>query len=526
MTIEIPAQRYSGSVGTTSFGSEEVKIEIGGDTAYPFYIFEGSIPNLPKIAMEVWDYDPSNEWPEAAKAPFKDVLASPAKWAKKCVESYGADIIVLQLKSIDPNGMNRDAKEAALVAKSVVDAVNVPVVIWGTANNAKDEEVLKRIAEICQSSMLALGPVEAGNHKGIGAAAMGYGHAVIASTPIDVNLAKQLNILLTNLGVPSNQIIIDPTTGGLGYGLEYSYSVMERIRMAALTQDDDKLQFPMINNVGNEVWKSKEAGLSSEAAPTLGDPEKRAVLMEVCTAVIFLMAGSNIVIMRHPESVRLVRSYISLMVNGGSALGIEGIKKQLAEAKIDLAGVSPKPDLGFNVKDKADAAKEHSVKKEASISNAKTQKAEAPPQSFQNEKKSSTVDVSEKDNAVNVQADIKKESETAAKIEAERMEKEEKENRLKMEEETKKAEAAAKAEAEHKEKEAARLQAEKEEAKRALAKKEQDDLEFIKENRASYMATSGVHIINPTTILRTVVGGEHLIETIVTKLDRIHRRVK
>ena len=359
MTIEIPAQRYSGSIGITSFGPEKAKIEIGGETAYPFHIFEGSMPNLPKIAMEVWDYDPSNEWPEAAKAPFKDVLSSPPEWAKKCVEDYGADAIVLQLKSIDPNGMNRDAEEAALVAKSVVDAVDVPVIIWGTANNTKkDEEVLGKIAEFCQNCTLALGPVEAGNHKGIGAAVMGYGHAVIASSPIDVNLAKQLNILLANLGVSPSHTLIDPTTGGLGYGLEYTYSVMERIRMAALTQDDDKLQIPIINDVGNEVWKSKEAGLSPEAAPAFGDPERRAILMEICTAVIYLMAGSDIVIMRHPESVRLVRSYISLMTDGGSALGLKGIDKQLAEVKVDLASISPSPDLDFSAKDKVHTVKE------------------------------------------------------------------------------------------------------------------------------------------------------------------------
>lgn len=520
MTIDIPAQRYSGSIGITGFGPEKAKIEIGGETAYPFHIFEGNMPKLPKIAMEIWDYDPSNEWPEAAKAPFKNVLSSPSEWAKKCVKDYGADVIVLQLKSIDPNGMNRDAEEAALVAKSVVDAVDVPVITWGTANNKKDEEVLKKIAEICQNSVLALGPVEAGNYKGVGAAAMGYGHVVIASSPIDVNLAKQLNILLSNLGIPSHQILIDPTTGGLGYGLEYCYSVMERIRMAALTQNDDKLQIPIINNVGNEVWKTKEAGLSSEAAPAFGDSERRAVLMEVCTAVIFLMAGSDIVIMRHPESVRLVRSYISLMTDGGSASGIEGIKKQLAEAKIDLTSISPAPDLDFGAKDKVNAVK--GLSKEVDAPKAEIKKTEIPPE---NKKDSSVIDVPGKGDTDKEQIEAKKEAETAAEMEAERREKEEKEARLKAEEETKKAEDAAKAEAERK-KEETRLQAEKEKAKRAAARKEQDDLELIKTNRAAHMAASGVHILNPASVLLTVVGGEHLIDTIIAKLDRIHRRVK
>ena len=145
---------------------------------------------------------------------------------------------------------------------------------------------------------------------------MAYNHTVIASTPIDVNLAKQLNILLENLGVPKERIIIDPTTGGLGYGLEYSYSVMERIRMAALAQEDDKLQYPMINNVGNEVWKSKEAKLTNEEAPTLGDAAKRGILMEAVAAVSYLLAGSDMLILRHPETVKLVKKFIDLMITG------------------------------------------------------------------------------------------------------------------------------------------------------------------------------------------------------------------
>jgi acetyl-CoA decarbonylase/synthase, CODH/ACS complex subunit delta len=147
-----------------------------------------------------------------------------------------------------------------------------------------------------------MGPVEDKNHKGIGAAAMAYGHTLISSSPIDVNLAKQVNILLENLGVPMEKVIIDPTTGGLGYGLEYSYSVMERLRMAALAQGDDKLQLPVINNLGNEIWKCKEAKLSAEDAPTLGDPEKRGILMEAVGAVTYLLAGSDVLIMRHPEA--------------------------------------------------------------------------------------------------------------------------------------------------------------------------------------------------------------------------------
>jgi acetyl-CoA decarbonylase/synthase complex subunit delta len=156
--------------------------------------------------------------------------------------------------------------------------------------------------------------VEEGDYKQIGAACLGYKQVVVASSPIDVNLAKQLNILLGNLGVQNQNVLIDPTTGGLGYGLEYTYSVIERISQAALTQEDEKLQQPIICNVGNEVWKSKEANLTAEDAPSLGDPGSRAILMEAITAVDLLLAGADVLIMRHPESVKLVKNYIAKMM--------------------------------------------------------------------------------------------------------------------------------------------------------------------------------------------------------------------
>ena len=343
--MKFPNQPYSGNIGETTIGAGSSSVKLGGEDAYSFHVFEGSMPNAPKIAMEVWDYDPSEEWPASAIAPFKDVIASPEAWAKKCVDDYGADVIVLQLKSTDPNGMDRDADAAAEVTKKVADAIDVPLVVWGTANNAKDEEVLKKISEKCEGMNVGLGPVEEANYKGVGASALGYGHTIVASSPIDVNLAKQLNILLGNLGVQGNKIIVDPTTGGLGYGLEYSYSVMERIKMAALTQEDEKLQVPMINNVGNEVWKCKEAKESLADAPTLGDPERRGILMESTAAVAYLLAGSNVVILRHPESVRLTRAFIDLLLNGGVASDVKEVSKVLDLEEADLLDISPEPDL-------------------------------------------------------------------------------------------------------------------------------------------------------------------------------------
>ncbi len=376
MAFEIAKESYAGSIKEITLGEGKKAVKVGGETCYPFYLFEGEMPNKPKVAMEVWDMEPE-EWPEAALAPFKDVISDPAAWAKKCVEDYGAELIVLQLKSTDPNGKNASSEEAAKIVKKVAKAIDVPLIVWGSANVEKDAEVFKTVAEECQDFNLTLGPVEDKNHKPIGAAAMAYKHAIISSSPIDVNLAKQVNILLENLGMPMDQVIVDPTTGGLGYGLEYSYSVMERLRMAAMAQDDDKLQFPIINNLGNEVWKCKEAKLGVDEAPTMGDPERRAILMEAVGAVTYLMAGSDILIMRHPESVRMVRSFIDKLVDGGTAEDIEGIKKLLPEAKIDYAKLAPTPDLTIKEEEKA-APKKAAPKKAAPKKAAPKKAAPAP----------------------------------------------------------------------------------------------------------------------------------------------------
>lgn len=315
MAFEIPKISYNGAIREIPLGKEASPVIVGGETSYPFYLFEGEMPHPPKIAMDVYDAPPE-EWPQALLDPFADVIQDPAAWAQKCVSSYGAEMIALQLASTDPNAQNAPAEQAVEVTKKVAAAVEVPLIVWGVANAEKDTEVLKMIAEECAGENLILGPVEEANYKALGAAALAFHHTAAASTPIDINLAKQLNILLGNLGVPDERIVVDPTVASLGYGLEYCYSVMERDRMAALTQEDERLQFPIVCNLAKEVWKIKEAKISQEEAPLLGDPSRRGVLLEAMTALILLLAGGDILIMRHPDAVQLVRDYISdLMQN-------------------------------------------------------------------------------------------------------------------------------------------------------------------------------------------------------------------
>ena len=482
MGFEFTKEKYSGAIKEITLGQGNKAVTVGGATCYPFYSFEGEMPHKPRVAMEVWDMEPE-EWPEAALSPFKDVISDPAAWAKKCVDEYGADMIVLQLKSTDPNGKDAGADEAAATVKKVLGAIDVPLVVWGTANVEKDEEVLKKIAEECQGKSLILGPVEDKNHKGIGAAAMGFGHTIIASSPIDVNLAKQCNILLENLGVSMDKLIIDPTTGGLGYGLEYSYSVMERIRMAALAQGDDKLQLPLINNLGNEVWKCKEAKQPVDEAPTLGDPEKRAILMEAVGAVAYLMGGSDVLIMRHPESIRLVKAYIDLVYEGGAATDVPGIKKQLDAVDINLLALSPEPDLTIEEEKKAAPAKKVAPKPEAKA--APAPKKEAAPEPEKKVAAPAEPAVAEAPKAA-----AAPEVDAAAQAEAAAKDKAEAEAKAKADAEAE-AEAKAKAEAEAKAKAEAEAKAQAEAAAQKAAEEKakiETELDEIRQKRAKERA--------------------------------------
>ena len=309
MVFEIPKTAYSGKIREITLGTGDKAVAVGGETSYPFYLFEGEMPRKPRIAMEIWDCSP-DDWAEAALEPFKGVTDDPVAWAKKCIDDYGAEMIALELISIDPNGLDRGADEAAGVVKKVADTIDVPLILWGTANHDKDTEVLRAVSELCQGKNLIIGPVEEGDHKRIGAAALAYHHTVISSTPIDINLAKQLNILLGNLGVPDNLLVIDPTVSGIGYGIEYCYSVMERMRMAGLTQQDEKLQFPIVCNVSKEVWKTKEVHLP-DGELNMGDAKKRGILMEAISAMVLALAGADVLIMRHPEAIKLIREMIA-----------------------------------------------------------------------------------------------------------------------------------------------------------------------------------------------------------------------
>jgi acetyl-CoA decarbonylase/synthase complex subunit delta len=355
--------------------------------------------------------------------------------------------------------------------------------------------------------------VEEANHKALGASALAYGQTLIASSPIDVNLAKQLNILLGNLGVPLNKVIVDPTTGGLGYGMEYSYSVIERIRMAALTQEDDKLQVPIVCNVGNEIWKCKEAGLSVGDAPTLGDPERRPILMECVAAVCYLLAGADVVILRHPDSVRLVRSFIQLMTQGGKASEVKGIAKRIPLQQVDLAALAPEPVLG--------------TAKEAGAPKAKPEKAKEPPKAAPKvEKKEEKPQAPVKKEPKAGEAKPKPAEDGKAKAEAEARAKAAEEAKAKAEAEARaQAEARAKEEARKKAEEDAKKKVEEDARKKEAAKaKEKDDLEALRRKRGVEKAPEVEKKPEEPAKKPKAADQSTPIEKLIQNLDRIHRR--
>jgi CO dehydrogenase/acetyl-CoA synthase delta subunit len=302
-------QAYTGAIRENVLGSGDNTVKVGGTNTMPFQIFEGEMPNKPVIAFDIPDVKPE-EWPASLSQHFEDVLDNPVAWAQKCVNTYNAESVCISLVSTDPNGMNRSSADAAKTAADVINGVDVPVIVWGCGNSEKDTDTLREITSIIGDKKVCLAPLSDANYRSIGATAMAFQHPIVAASPIDVNLAKQLNILLENLGVSLDTVLIDPSIGALGYGIEYTYSVMERIRLAALTQQDEKLQVPFICNLGREVWKAKECRLPSD--DMIGDAERRGILMEAITASCMMMAGGELLIMRHPKAVALTNS----MVNG------------------------------------------------------------------------------------------------------------------------------------------------------------------------------------------------------------------
>jgi acetyl-CoA decarbonylase/synthase complex subunit delta len=309
MAFVVPKETYNGKVYEVEIGTGPRAVKIGGENTLPFLAFEGSVPNKPAIAYEIQDVPPE-DWPQTLQDVYKDVSSDPVKWAKHCQDDLGAQMIALRLIGTHPDRQNRTAEEAAKTVKDVLAAIDVPLIILGSNNAEKDAQVLKSACEAAQGKNCLIGKAQEANYKTIVATAMAAGHKLVAMSDLDVNLAKQLNILITQMGFDKDKIITDPMSSALGYGIEYTYSVMERIRSAALFQNDATMAPPMVNDVGMYVWKVKETMAPEADQPMWGPVEDRGIGWEATTAMGFLMAGSDLLIMRHPKAIETVAKMI------------------------------------------------------------------------------------------------------------------------------------------------------------------------------------------------------------------------
>ena len=310
-SFSVPGETISTEIRTVTLGGSGTRtssVAIGGAAALPFRHFEGNTGRPQVVAMEVFDQLPRN-YPDSLREAYGDLVKDPAAMAKYCVEEIGAEVISVRLEATHPDSGNKSPEEAAKVVESVLKSVGVPIIVTGPGNFSKMNDVMKQIASAFASENLLLNWAETDNYKTLAAAAMGYGHCVVAQTPIDVNMAKQLNILMTNMGLAPEKIVIDAMTGALGYGLEYTYSVMERIRTAAFT-GDPMLASPMVCTPGFEVAKTKESKAPEKDFPLWGSAKERGALLEIATAMSLLNAGADMLVMYHPTAARTVKRKI------------------------------------------------------------------------------------------------------------------------------------------------------------------------------------------------------------------------
>ena len=318
MTVEIPKEKWSGQVrevtiGATSEdgGTRTQTLTIGGETTLPFLHFEGSIPHRPALAIEIRDRKP-DDWSPILLETWGEAMESPAAWAK-AAEEAGADLIYLVLSLTTADGEENTPENARRVVREVLDATGLPLAVAGPGQADLDNELIVPVAEEAEGERILLGICEEGNYRTIVAAALANNHLVQSKTPMDVNLSKQLVILISDMGIPLERIVMDPTTGALGYGIEYGYSVMERLRLAAL-QGDSMTQQPMLVNPGAEAWKVKESKVGEGVPESWGDWQNRALEWEALTASSLIQSGANLLVLRHPDTLKRVKAMIDALL--------------------------------------------------------------------------------------------------------------------------------------------------------------------------------------------------------------------
>ncbi len=297
METPLALEKWPGIISTVSIGTKN-EVQIGGQNSLPLLFPEGNIPNKPRIAFEIWDIPPQ-EWPEELIHAYGKVLNDPFAWADKCVNVYKAELLCLKMQGTHPDLGDKTAAEAAKFVSTLLSKIKVPLIIIGSGDDAKDNLILPACSEAAKQERCLIGCAVQDNYKTLVASVLADGHNIIAESPIDINIAKQLNILISDMGLNLARIVMNPTIGALGYGLEYAYSIMERARLAALS-GDKTLAMPFICFVGQEAWKTKEAKTSPQ----------QGIIWEAITASSLIQSGADLLIMRHPKAAEKVSNYI------------------------------------------------------------------------------------------------------------------------------------------------------------------------------------------------------------------------
>jgi len=313
MPFKKPVQKFGAAINTVELGVGEKKTVLGGQNVMPFCTFDNAIANPPKVGAEISDMGFADQVPGISG--FYADCATVADMAKKAAALEGVDFVCLRLDSADPNGQNAPVEECVETAKAVCEAIDKPLVIAGCKSIEKDAALFEKIAEALQGKNVLYLSAREENYKGVAAAVgLAYGQKVGAESAVDINLAKQLNVLISQIGLDTKNVVMNVGSAAAGYGLEYVISTMERVCSAALTQNDTMLQMPIITPVGAETWSVKESVATEEDMPQWGDQEQRGISMEITTAAAVLAAGSCAVILRHPASIETISGLIRELI--------------------------------------------------------------------------------------------------------------------------------------------------------------------------------------------------------------------
>lgn len=305
--------KFNASINTVEIGTGDKAVKIGGENVFPLYSFDAAIENAPKVGIEITDFGMEHE-PECIKK-YYEGCATLADIARKAASMEGVDFLSFRMEGGDPNGENKSTEELIGELKEIADAVDLPLVVCGCKNVEKDAELFSKAAEALNGRNAVILSAKEENYKTVGAAAgLAYKQVVGAESAVDINLAKQLNVLISQLGVDSKNVVMNVGTAAVGYGFEYVISTMDRVKAAALQQGDANLQMPIITPVASEAWGVKEAMASETEAPEWGSQEERGIDMEVETAMAVIAAGSNAVILKHPESIKIISGLMKELV--------------------------------------------------------------------------------------------------------------------------------------------------------------------------------------------------------------------